>query len=206
MRIRGEAGFSLLSFAIILSVVLVALMYFTVGRSAETAKRMGQNMMLSYASDISIKLAQKIRYAYDVAKVTESTQPALCSSMGGAILPLSSSVHLCVVGTQICVDHPRGTGSVCVNSTSGTLVAKHQLHPLSWLIPEALAQASDAPAEPLVTDTSNILTMPPSSCAGGDNCRAQCGIDADCVSYRFCPLIGTCTADQMVWQTIALLK
>lgn len=209
--VRNQKGFMALLTAIGL-MVFISLAIVMASRQTDSALRKhSATQYATYADDLSIKLAQKIRWGFDVAQAAAanpSMSTIICPALEGAsIVPINPTVSLCMINSKICVHHPRGGKDVCISHLDGTLLAflergsKYDAIAAMIGIKKAYAQVG-RPLPPLNTDTDNDLLGLPS--CGLEKCGAQCNTDT-CVTFHFCP-IQSCTPDEMVWQTIALLR
>lgn len=213
---RNEKGFVFIGFALLIAAVMMVVFNLALDKSTQVTKRFGDEQALLYTQTLSVRFGEQIRYAYDIAKLVAAdpiNNASLCpAAKGAAIINLASGPKLCLVKRKICVPHPHDNQPVCISTSDGSLLAKARDLPgertqksiaLSWLLPQAKAQV-DRPANPSPSDTSNSLSGAP-VCLDGP-CATTCGVNADCVSFKFCPRSGTCDAKQFVWQTVALIK
>ena len=215
MNLKRDDGFAVLAFSLFVAAAMAGLFVFVSGKSDRLIERYYITQGQSYAMDLSPKLAVKLRWAYDLAKT-----PGLCASYGGTTRNIGA-VPLCFDATnKICVPHPKDASPVCVSDGDSTLIAKflspanrfrpsafaHQF--ADWLLPSAQA-APWSPPNPPAGEISNSVALAP-VCLGGGDCGAQCSVNADCLTFKFCPLTGltgsSCKPNQFVWQTIAFLK
>lgn len=226
--IKNERGFAILPFSVIMAAIMATIFMYSSNKSKSFTDQLSSAQGVAYANELSGKFAQRIRWAYDAAKA-DTMNPALnlCSSFGGANMNIgSSAIRLCLVNNRICVKHPQlTTVDVCITPTGSSpsiLVKATDLNPdfdshpssawasaLNVLIEKSYAQNIYTPADLPASATSISFTVSSTTCLGG-NCNAVCGSgagsNADCVSFRYCPLVNACTANQMVWQTIALIR
>lgn len=219
MNFRNQDGFAILPFSIIMAAIMAGIFIYASNKSKSLTDRYSSSQSVGFANEIATKLAQRIRWAYDVSRADARTPSLnLCDSYTGANTPIPvRNFQLCLVGGQICVKHPQlPTQDVCItpNGANPTLLSKAPENaPMgAWaqmtdlVIPTAVAQNIYAPADLPASATSNSLTVNNGACIGSE-CRAICSTNSDCVTFRFCPLIGGCASDnQFVWQTIALIR
>jgi hypothetical protein len=220
MNIKNQEGFMVIGFAMVMAMIMAGIFYFASGQTENLTDRFAVAHSVSYANEMAIKFGQRARWAYDAARA-DARNPALnlCGSYGGVNTPVGA-FRLCLVADGICVRHPLSSNvRVCVspNGTDPSLIARHrrfgspakydavaQLFALT--VPSAEAQSRFSPPPPPIGVTTNALTVANNVCIGGD-CRARCNINADCLTIKFCPLVSqACTEDQIVWQTIALIR
>ncbi len=209
--IRNQDGLVILPFCLVMAAILAGIFMYASSRSNALIEKVGRAQARSYGNQLAVKFGQRLRWSYDAARA-DAANPALqlCTSNGGVITPLNG-VSLCLINDQVCVQHPQVPAqTVCVKRSDSSLVAFNP-HPRDlWVnlahafVPSAFAQNLNVPAAPAAAST-NINFTPNPTCVGGD-CAARCGVNADCVSIRFCSLVGTCTANQHVWQTIAFIR
>ncbi|MES2965333.1 MAG: hypothetical protein V4760_15720, partial [Bdellovibrionota bacterium] len=210
--LENQRGAFVLPFALVMSVVIAGVFMFATQKIENLIRRYYVVQGVSYAQDLSAKLAVKLRWSYDVGAAI-AANPANAPMCAGGSLDAVGTSSFCLVGGAACVQHPKSGNQVCVSPSGGTLVAwrptRHDAKEFAWseiarlLLPRARA-VSPVPLEPPVAETSNDITGAP-VCIGG-NCGAICnGTEADCFSFTFCPLTKACGPDEMVWQTVGFL-
>lgn len=226
MRLRNQQGFALLPFSLVMAAVLASIFFYASNKSDRLIARYRSAQAQTDAVDIAAKLAQRIRWAYDIAEADKMpSNPRLCTlTYHGSVVNVGT-YQLCVIGGRICVEHPRRSSvSVCVvpNSTlTAKLSAPSNAQPISTsdsskrslvtfaqlsevLISQALA-APGSPPEPNAAEVSvNLGVLAPTQCHGG--CAVTCSANASCLTIRFCPLTGACQPNEEVWQTIGLIR
>lgn len=213
MSMRNEKGSMILAVAIFMAVLAGVVYFYSNVQLLKVTSQYRRTQSMAFAHDIASNLAQQIRVAYDLA--ADPANASLCTSHGGSIatIPGSSGIKLCLVAGQICIAHPGNPqrAQVCVSLADQTIVAQRQARRtfLAWLTAPTQVRAQGySPAAPLSTATSNALPAWP-RCLG-DACDVKCGINADCISFKFCPILGdSCDptkVDDWVTQTVALLK
>lgn len=219
-RLKSQAGFALMPFSLIMGVLMAMIFLYASQKSEDLIKRYSVTQANSYALDLGAKIAQRARWSYDIAKADAGpTAPNLCVGTYGGVLTPVGAFQMCLIDGKICVQHPRSSSKkVCVSPADGTLLAK-ELDPLKnsrtpsrnaiaafsriW-IETANAASIFSPAPPSAAETSNSLGAAP-TCLGGP-CAVTCALNADCVSFKFCPLLSDCNSDEFMWQTVGFLK
>ncbi|HVK61543.1 MAG TPA: hypothetical protein VM432_08335 [Bdellovibrionales bacterium] len=219
--IRNERGAVVLPFAVITAVVIVIIFMQATERVNQVSKRYAMSQGLTHTQSIAEMLAQRIRYAYDLARAADRPNNAgLCSGGMSRIQIGTSGIYLCLNAAQeICVPHPKSGSPVCVKANveitarrdmniENKMFAASAVSRL-WSSSRALAAINYAPPEPPAAETSNSLFAPACPTEPGGNCALTCGsADVDCLSFRFCPLTKTlgCSANEFVTQTVAFPK
>jgi hypothetical protein len=228
IRLRRDDGF-ILPFCLAMAAVMAIIFMYASSQSERLIQKVARSQAVFYGNQLSVKFAQRLKWSYDAARADDlNPSLGLCASVPGAtrVTIGSGAIPLCLVNNQLCVQHPQiSSQPVCIyagGATPTTIFAAHSPHPstnsrysnwaavTSTLIPTASAQNLFVPAEPPAGSTSILLTVDPLVCAGGD-CRAKCGAapagNADCLTFKFCPLVGSCSdPSQFVWQTVAFLR
>ena len=232
-HLRNDGGFAILQFSVIMAAIMATIFMFASSNSKSLVDKVGRSQGVAYGNELSVKFAQRLRWAYDAARA-DALNPSLglCSKYGGTTVTLSGGIRLCMTNMAegICVKHPQAPSQkVCItpNGSDPSLIATRLTDPrplelfepapkrttsialvAQALLTQSYAQSIYSPPVPSSVATSNSLTVSATNCLGG-NCRAICGgagKNADCVTYRFCPLVGTCSANQLVWQTVAFIR
>ena len=220
MRIlRNQNGQGVLAFSLILAVILTGIFVYVSSQSSSLVDRVRRTQGLAYGNQLSVKFAQRLRWSYDAAKADAANASlGLCASYTGTLVTVGGApgIPLCIVSNQICVQHPfLPSQQVCISpvGASPTIIGQHRSL-LDSVIPRAEAQSMFIPADPPAGATSNALSVATNTCLNNTvDCLARCGTagvggNADCLTIKFCPLVGTCNTDgsEDVWQTIALIR
>ena len=224
-----ERGAILLPLSIFISIVIASLFVLASHQLDNLYRRYWISEATRTTQDIASALAERLRWAYDTAAASV-TNPSLCDPMAGWYATSISSmppIKLCLSGGQVCVPHPKDAHPICVGPSYGTLTAKvsNRTRPVTivadrasarsqnaiatWFrltLPRARAASFSPPAPPAIETSNDLNPLNPATCIAGDCGGAQCGINADCVSFQFCPLTSSCNPDELVWQTVAFLK
>lgn len=209
---KNQNGSVVLVLAIVLAIISILIAYNSSSRTAKVAERARKTQGMNYAHQISASIARQLRRSYDLARAETKVPPIapLCSTSGGTIINVGA-IPLCFFGSsEICTVHPaRSSLRICV-APGSTLVDRRnslQRHRLiAYLLRGQLAFGSVySPAPPLATDAANLLNQD-AICLNG-TCRLQCNGNADCLTFKFCPMItGNCSPDEFVTQTIGFPK
>jgi hypothetical protein len=200
----------------IMAAIMAIMFVYASSKTKALTDKVGRSQGIFYGNQLSVKFAQRLRWSYDVARADAlNTALNLCSSYPGGGIVTVGSISLCLINSQVCVSHPQNLlQPVCISNSDATIIAYHrpELRFSNWAaltrvtVDSANAQNLYEPTEPPAGATTNDLTVRTNACIGGD-CRAQCGANADCLTFKFCPLVGgACETNQMVWQTVAFIK
>lgn len=198
--------------------ILIGIIFVAANQSlqAQTKETRGTRMR-SYANEISNRMARKLRWGYDTARV-----PGACTTVPDAAIhniprsggPSASTLPLpiCLIHSQACVDHPADFNTqICVSQDAATLLAQNGNSRSNWvslILEQAVAQIGQSPFSPdppPTTETNNDLALNP-TCLGA-SCEVRCGMDADCMTFTFCPLTTpTCLPEELITQTVGFIR
>jgi hypothetical protein len=212
---RNERGQAVVGLAVVLTILTGLFYLYASEKTSRIMKIYRSTEATRYAHEIAADLAVKLRWSYDIAQTVASSpmNANMCTNAGGNIVSVGT-IQLCwpAVG-DICTLHPaRSDLKVCLNRNSDLYVKnsenKSDLHLIALLLKSHTAWAGPfSPPLPAPTDTNNALPAKP-ICLNGD-CDVVCGTNADCLTFRFCPLASAhCddTDNDWIWQTVGFFK
>ena len=212
-HLRQQAGAAVIYLALALSVlagiaILVASQYFN---NLTKAHRSAQAKW--YGNQMANDLAQKLRWAYDIglAVVEDPANGALlCPNSKNSLITVGSpGFQMCIPNGGVCTTHPLSQRPVCVTPADGSVTASFFWGSRKFRVFAFLSQQEGradiyTPPPPPIGETTNDLTVSPNCVAG--NCYVHCGVNADCVTFKFCPLVGNCGPTDFISQTVGFVK
>lgn len=225
--INNQKGSVIITSALIMAVLAGVVYFYSNVQMLNVTKQYRKTKSMAYAHQIAGSFAQSLRRAYDVAQViakdpTNTDKQALCTGFGLGLHTIGG-VSLCLKNRGVCMPHPgNAQRQLCISLDDNSLYAKQNQTPshdvpqfaslMQWLLSpqKAFAQPYRPPVPPSL-ETNNDLPDQP-RCLGGACsviCQPNPGANADCVTFRFCPImsqVGECEPDEVVTQTVGFLR